>query len=183
MASKRAAKKAAIIEAHTTHRMPIIALAVCCVILVGAGIYYKGYWENPELPANTLSSVAKHMDVATISYPVSQFDDGKAHHFNYKSDGIDIRYFVLKSSDVVLRAAFDACDVCWPEGKGYYQDGDDMVCRNCGRRFASIRINEVKGGCNPSPLKRSVENDHLRIAVDDILEGKPYFDFSMKSPS
>jgi len=55
-----------------------------------------------------------------------------------------------------------------------------MVCRNCGRRFDSVRINEVKGGCNPAPLTRSVNGDQLVIKVDDILQGESYFDFSGK---
>ena len=52
-----------------------------------------------------------------------------------------------------------------------------MVCRNCGRRFASVRINEVKGGCNPAPLNRSVEGGQLVIQIKDIQEGRQYFDF------
>jgi uncharacterized membrane protein len=34
----------------------------------------------------------------------------------------------------------------------------------------------VQGGCNPAPLKRAIENDNLVIDVNDILEGKQYFD-------
>jgi uncharacterized membrane protein len=101
-----------------------------------------------------------------------------AKHFEFKADnGITIKYFVLKSSDGVVRAAFDACDVCWPSGKGYFQEGDKMVCRNCGKRFASVKINEVKGGCNPAPLARRVEGGSLVIQVADILAGQSYFDF------
>ena len=56
-----------------------------------------------------------------------------------------------------------------------------MVCRNCGRRFASVKVNEVKGGCNPAPLKREVLGENLVIQVKDILEGRQYFDFSKRS--
>jgi uncharacterized membrane protein len=93
---------------------------------------------------------------------------------------LTIRYFVLKSSDGIIRAAFDACDVCWPAGKGYYQEGDNMVCRNCGRRFASVQVNEVKGGCNPAPLNRTLENGNLVIKIKDIQEGRQYFNFEGK---
>ena len=55
-----------------------------------------------------------------------------------------------------------------------------MICRNCGRRFDSIRINEVKGGCNPAPLKRRIEGNRLIIEKADILEGLRYFNFSNK---
>ena len=121
-------------------------------------------------------------DSATeISYPVKNFQNGKAQFFQYKTgDGITVKYFILKSSDGVVRAAFDACDVCWPEGKGYYQKDDYMVCRNCGRRFASVKVNVLSGGCNPAPLKREVVGDKLVIKVKDILEGKRYFNFAKK---
>ena len=119
--------------------------------------------------------------IPEVTYPVKPFQDGKARFYEYKTDrGITIKYFILKSSDGVIRAAFDACDVCWPEGKGYEQRGDYMVCRNCGRRFVSIRVNEVKGGCNPAPLQREVVGDKVVIKVKDILEGQKYFNFSKR---
>jgi len=118
---------------------------------------------------------------AMVSYPVKDFADGKVRFYEYKADSnIRIKYFVIRSSDGMIRAAFDACDVCWPEGKGYFQQGDFMVCRNCGRKFASIRVNEIKGGCNPAPLNRQVVGDAVMIKVADILEGKGYFDFSQR---
>ena len=81
----------------------------------------------------------------------------------------------------MIRAAYDACDVCWREGKGYYQDGDVMVCRNCGQRFASVKVNEIKGGCNPAPLERTVVGNKLVIKTADILQGARYFYFSGRS--
>ena len=66
-----------------------------------------------------------------VAFPVKNFQDGKARFYEYKTgEGIAIKYFILKSSDGVIRAAFDACDVCWPQGKGYFQKDDTMVCRN-----------------------------------------------------
>jgi len=44
-----------------------------------------------------------------VLYPVRTFDGGKAHFCEYKTDaGITIKYFILKSSDGVIRSAFDA---------------------------------------------------------------------------
>ena len=116
--------------------------------------------------------------ITQVTYPEKAFTDGKAHHFTYKTeDGVTIRYFIIRSSDGVIRAAFDACDVCWPENKGYSQKGDFMVCKNCGKQFPSARINEASGGCNPAPLHRKVEKGNVIIHVSDILQGKRYFDF------
>jgi uncharacterized membrane protein len=116
-----------------------------------------------------------------VKLPASLFEDGKARHFQHVAGEFTIKFFVLKSSDGIIRAAFDACDVCWPAGKGYYQEGDYMVCRNCGRKFASILVNEVKGGCNPAPLNRRIENGKVVIEIKDILNGRQYFDFSEKA--
>lgn len=113
-----------------------------------------------------------------VVYPVKDFQNGDARFYSYPAgDGVTIKYFVLKSSDGVIRAAFDACNVCFQAGKGYTQKGDFMVCNNCGRRFASIRVNEVTGGCNPVSLTREIKGDKVILKVNDILEGKQYFTF------
>ncbi len=108
-------------------------------------------------------------------FAVADVSDGKAHFYKYEAAGKEIHFFILKSSDGVIRAAFDACDVCYPEKKGYEQDGDFMVCRNCGRRFHSAQINVVQGGCNPSPLNRAYDEKTVTIAVSDIESGAKYF--------
>lgn len=110
-----------------------------------------------------------------IRLSLSTFDDYKAHHYTYMNMGRPIEFFVLKSKDGVVRAAFNACDVCFGSKKGYTQDGDYMVCNNCGRRFPADQINVVHGGCNPSPLVRTVEGDNLVIQVEDIVAGQDYF--------
>jgi uncharacterized membrane protein len=50
-----------------------------------------------------------------------------------------------------------------------------MVCNNCDQRFRTDRINEVKGGCNPAPLERTVAGDRVVIAEADIAKGAWYF--------
>lgn len=104
-----------------------------------------------------------------LEIPLAGVNDGKAHHFQVKSDdGTMVTFFVLKSADGVIRAAIDACDVCYRSGLGYYQEGDKMVCKNCGQKFASNKINVIKGGCNPAPLNRTVDGDKLVIQMRDI---------------
>lgn len=175
-------KKEAVLRSQNKRRAPLVIAAVAFVLLIGGTVAYVGMDNTGSVSATATSAAPSGVTESYVSYPVNQFSDGRARHFEYKtSDGITIKYFILKSSDGVIRAAFDACDVCWPAGKGYYQDGDHMVCVNCGRRFASIRVNEVKGGCNPAPLTRSVKGDQLILQVNDILEGRQYFNFSGKA--
>ncbi|WP_319541674.1 DUF2318 domain-containing protein [uncultured Pseudodesulfovibrio sp.] len=110
-----------------------------------------------------------------VTIPVADVSDGEAHYYSFDDADKELKFFLLKSSDGVIRAAFDACDVCYLEKKGYSQDGEFMVCNNCGMRFHSSRINEVQGGCNPSPLTRTYDAENVIIRVSDILAGSKYF--------
>ena len=170
------AKKAMVYGSAPKNRMPVWAALVAAAVLIGLVYYFipGGNQANESVAAQSTTATG----ISQVELPLAQFDDGKARFYAYPAGDLTIKYFVLKSSDGVIRAAFDACDVCWPAGKGYYQDGDVMVCRNCGRRFASVQVNVVQGGCNPAPLHRRVEGGNLVINVADILTGKRFFDFS-----
>ncbi len=110
--------------------------------------------------------------------PIKDVNDGKAHYFKAKSgDGTMVDFFLVQSADGIIRAAVDSCDVCYRSGKGYIQEGNVMVCTNCGRRFATDRINEVKGGCNPAPLARVVDGKNLVISMNDINANAWYCKF------
>ena len=174
--AKREAKKEAVLGTSTSRRMQIIVFATCALLIAGGIVFYNSQTGVKTDPVTAQFSSADTS--SQVILPAALFADGKARHFEHVDGNFTIRYFVLKSSDGVIRAAFDACDVCWPAGKGYYQEGDYMVCRNCGRRFASVLVNEVKGGCNPAPLNRTFKDGKVIIQVKDILQGKQYFNFS-----
>lgn len=111
-----------------------------------------------------------------VALPVSTFADGKARFYQYVSTtGREVRFFMMKSSDGVVRAAFDSCDVCFRERKGYRQAGDTMICNNCGQAFPSNRINVLQGGCNPAPIDRTVEGDRVLIRAAALEQGAYYF--------
>jgi uncharacterized membrane protein len=111
-----------------------------------------------------------------VALPVATFNDGVARHYRYTTaGGQQITFFVMRSSDGVVRAAFDACDVCFRSKKGYRQAGDRMLCNNCGKLFPSSDINVVQGGCNPAPLERAVIGDKLVLKAADLAQGVAYF--------
>lgn len=177
---KLAAKKAAVLGTDRKDKkkspLPLLVMLACAALVIGGGIFFLGQKGDTAPPVAKVFN--EKAETGEVAYPVSLFQDGKCRFYEHKTgNGATIRYFILKSSDGVIRAAFDACDSCWPAGKGYYQDADDMVCRNCRLRFASVKVNEVKGGCNPAPLRREVRGDKVVIQVEDILAGKRYFDF------
>ncbi len=172
---KNAAKKAAVLGGKKKSLVPFLLMAACAVLVIGGGVFFTGQSKDQA------SSIAQAFQpqaaqAAELTYPVVEFNDGTARFFEHKTaDGLPIRFFVLKSSDGVIRSAFDACDSCWAAGKGYRQDGDEMVCQNCRMRFTSVKVMEVKGGCNPSPLPNKVENGQVVLRVADVEAGAQYF--------
>jgi len=179
VAKKSAEKKAIILETKKKNRLPMLVVSGLAILVIAAAAFIM----TRNNGVATVAAVSSNTDATgtSVAYPVELFADGKARHFSYKvDDSITIQYFILKSSDGIIRAAFDACDVCWRSGKGYQQSGDVMVCRNCGRKFASVKVNEVKGGCNPAPLNRKVEDGKVVLQINDILSGKQYYNFSKR---
>lgn len=129
--------------------------------------------------AHALFGFGKYTSVeardGVVTIPASDVDDGKAHYFSFDVNGTAVKFFLVQSSDGVIRAAFDACDVCYREKKGYSQNKDFMVCNNCNMAFHTSRINEVQGGCNPSPLARENDGTNVIIKASDIVAGRRYF--------
>jgi len=154
----------------------VYVIPALLVIAVTAFFVMKSNGPEAVEDIDTGNSGNARVDPSNLYIPVSKINDGKAHFYKYSSlTGKTIRFFVLKSKDGIFRAAFDACDVCFEAKKGYRQEGDYMVCNNCGMKFSSTRINEEKGGCNPAPLERHIEDGYLVIKNSDIEKGARYF--------
>jgi uncharacterized membrane protein len=125
--------------------------------------------------SETRSQNADARETGDVVIPISDVSSGKAKFFDYTAaDKTSVRFFVIRSSDGVYRAALDACDVCYAAKKGYYQVGDNMICKNCRRQFPSALVNEVTGGCNPVGLPRTIDGDNLVIKASE-LEGRRSF--------
>ena len=111
-----------------------------------------------------------------VSIPVAKVSDGSAHFFRLTDGGKDLNFFIVKGNDGVLHTAFDACDVCFKEKKGYLQAGDQMQCKNCNQKFAIARIGAASGGgCNPSHLPSKVDAKSVTISVADLRSGARFF--------
>ncbi|MHB8764188.1 MAG: Fe-S-containing protein [Deferrisomatales bacterium] len=175
---KAAAKKAAVLGGTPRKNRAVLPLMLfCAALVIGGGVFLLGSQEQSLPPA----AQATPAQVTELTHPLNLFADGQSRFFEHQTpEGLTLRYFVLKSSDGTIRSALDACDSCWPAGKGYRQDGDEMVCQNCRMRFPSVKIMEVKGGCNPAPLRHEIRGEQVVIQVQDLLAGGGYFDFGKK---
>ena len=152
----------------------ILALVAAGLVAVAAYVFTAGGGGGAASAVGAGGGKLRAVN-GGVSLPVSELG-GKARFYEYKAaSGKTVRFFAMKSSDGVYRAALDACDVCFAAKKGYRQEGDDMVCNNCGNHFHSAQVNEVKGGCNPVGLERKVDGDRLNLSAEELEAGASYF--------
>lgn len=178
MSNKKSNKYNKVLKGNKKKRFRIELLIPVLILVFGIVfiIYANQNKEEKTTTGNTFVSYHKlKAKDGVVRIPVSDFNDYKARYFRYKFPEKTVYFFGIKSTDGIIRAAFDACDVCYRAKKGYSQQGDNMICNNCGLSFPSNRINVEKGGCNPAPLARKVEGRNLVINVTDIYSGKKYF--------
>lgn len=104
-----------------------------------------------------------------LAIPIADLSQ-TASFYKADIDGPEIELVALKDSKGNLRTAFNACQVCYSSGKGYYvQDGNYLVCQNCGNSFTIDQVGIASGGCNPWPIldsDRTVTDDEIQIYYD-----------------
>jgi uncharacterized membrane protein len=110
-----------------------------------------------------------------ITLDVAGIRPSDARHYRYREGKISVKFFVARDRHGAVRAAVDACEVCWKAGKGYVVREDAMLCLNCGRKFPLERIGILTGGCNPHPLKFTLDNNSLTVRAREALLGAAYF--------
>lgn len=147
-----------------------VVLAMMGAVLVATLVYLASAGAGRAGAGTQVTAVAGNgARSAQIRIPLSEVSSGQAKFYEYTAPNQrPVRFFVIKSSDGVYRAAADACVVCYREKRGYRQQGDDMVCNNCRKHFPSAYVNEVTGGCNPDGIPRTIEGDKLLIAASDL---------------
>lgn len=155
-------------RSRTALHLTLAGVALVAVVAVAAFVLMnRGGGETA-----TATAAAPGGDV---TIPISQVQDGKAHFYSFDAGGTTVKYFVLADQNGKVRAALDACEVCFAQKKGYHQEGDTMVCNNCGKVFPSDQINVITGGCNPIPLDKTISGGQLTITAGSLTQGARYF--------
>lgn len=152
---------------------PFLVASIGLIVVLGiAAVYLTNSLSGSQgVSIQTVSAAGQDVRI-----PLAELVNGQAKYYRYPlSNGQQVDFFAMKSSDGVYRAAFNSCDVCYQARRGYRQEGDGMVCNKCSQTFPSQYINVVKGGCNPVPLERTVAGDSLVIRTQDLQAGAFYF--------
>ena len=102
-----------------------------------------------------------------------------AKFYGYKLGNVQLEVLALRAPDGTIRTAFNTCQVCFASGRGYYvQQGDVLVCQNCGNRFKASQVELIKGGCNPVPITKEYKTEGTELVVVSraiLDEARPIF--------
>ncbi|MDR1378442.1 MAG: DUF2318 domain-containing protein [Synergistaceae bacterium] len=137
------------------------AIMAAAVVLLMSFLGHAGELENGDLfiPAEEVTETAKF-------YPINV-------------DGTNIEIFAVRALDGTIRTAFNTCQVCYGSGRGYYkQQGNFLVCQNCGNRFGTSDIEVVHGGCNPVPITekyKTTDEKGVTIPREFLVRAKAIF--------
>ena len=146
------------------------AAAVCgllIIIFIGAEFVYSRAAQAMS-PPERLSIVNNEVRI-----PVSALADRKLHRYLASvPEGGEVRIIVILDGSDTVRAALDACMICGTQG--YYQDGGNVICRNCA---AAINVPTIglPGGCNPIHVNYRVEDGAVVFSEGALAVGAKVF--------
>ena len=131
---------------------------------------FNGPNINPDSQGTLKKAVAAVNGLVKI--PAAGLDDHKLHIFSVQSPDGEVRLVAILDDTDTVRAALDACSICGAQG--YYQDGRNVICRNCGAAIVTRSIG-VSGGCNPNPVHFVIENNLLTISENELIPATRIF--------
>lgn len=138
------------------------AAAILCIAVVlslTAEFVYARAMNAPS-PARTL--VAENNQVRI---PLGDLQDASVHFYTADVNNSVIRFVVVHQTNGNYSTALDACQICGTAG--YRQEGQNVICRNCGASIYLPSIGEA-GGCNPIPVKSHVEAGEVIVDLSAL---------------
>ena len=160
-----------------------VAFILIVFTIMSVGLAACGQTEQEPTASGSVQNVQDDKDAATSSAEGVTIDKDsvteEALFIPYRSGDTDMEVIAIRASDGTVRTAFNTCQVCFDSGRGYYeQDGDMLVCQNCGNRFGVDQVEVAKGGCNPVPIfedQKTETDDTIAISDDVMAEYKTLF--------
>ena len=143
------------------------ALALLSITMIAAQFVYSA-GATPSTPPEQVFNEGQ-----PVAIPVSRVDDGRLHHFAYTSaSGGSVRFILIKLDSGRIGVALDACQICGD--KGYYQQGQQIICRNCTAAINPASIGQ-SGGCNPIELNANQDGEQITIQPSDLDASARFF--------
>ena len=160
-------KKNQVANSNKSKKSVAIIASVVLVLIVAIFIFKGSFAGETNNATKTATSGTD------LVIPISEVSE-TAKFYPYSVDSTKMEVVALKASDGTIRTALNTCQVCNNSGKGYYvQEGDVLVCQNCGNRFQADQVEKIKGGCNPVPIMKENKTDdgtNITISKDFLVQ-------------
>lgn len=140
------------------------AAAILCIAVVLSLAAEFVYARAMNAPAQAKRLVAQN---GHVEIPLSELMDSSLHFYAADVDNTVIRFLVIHRTNGDYATALDACQICGRQG--YRQEGQNVVCRNCGAAIYIPSIGE-SGGCNPIAVKSHVEGGEVIVDLLALTE-------------
>lgn len=152
-------------------------ILLSAVVIIGISAALTACSKKTESKADNQTS--KNLNEAgDLVIPVSEISE-TANFYPVNVDGKDMEVLAVKAPDGTIRTAFNTCQICYSSGRGYYkQQGDLLVCQNCGNRFSMDLVEVESGGCNPWPIfdkDKTATDESITIPSDFLKESEQIF--------
>ena len=153
----------------------IIACIALVVMRLGNG--------NDTTSENTVEVQRHELQVVysgeNMIIPVGEVVD-TAHFYPVEVDGTEMEVIAIRDSRGNIRTAFNTCQTCYDSGYGYYLPDEDnnLICQNCGYKYAADQVEVEAMGCNPYPIfkdNKTVTDDSILISYDYLKEAEAIF--------
>lgn len=164
------AQRRKLLAAFAFEKRWIKALGLCLfvvVLILGGDMAFanKNTKLEPPIPVSAQGG--------RILISLEQVNDGKLHRYSYMTpENVETRFIVIKKGENMFGTGLDACDICGQAG--YYQRGKDVICKNCDV-VINIPTIGFPGGCNPIPLKNSIDGSNLVISTAQLEQKQEVF--------
>ena len=155
--------------------LPLIvtAVVIVCAAIIAVTVGRGGGKGNKIQNNIQVISAGAYLTIPTEDI------GSEAVFYHIEVDGTEMEVLAVRASDGTIRTAFNTCQSCFLSGAGYYvQEGNDLVCQNCGFHFTPDQVEIQSGGCNPWPIfaeNKTVAEGEIRISYDFLKESSAIF--------
>lgn len=149
-----------------------LSLLVILVSLHAVNVSLNPMSEPEPLPVRESDNHEGELRIP-LADKMGDFTDGKLRKYLYYYGGKQVIFLAILKPDGTVGVALDECEICKPaewnkSARGYAQRGETLVCKYCMTPIPVDTVNRP-GGCNPIPVPFRLEDEHVVIALKDLI--------------
>lgn len=115
-------------------------------------------------------------DAQQVRIARSEVADGEVHFYTYRHQGKRVNFLVRTDGAGRLQTHLDACYGCYRYRRGFFVEGESLVCRACRFEYAiQDEMWDFRGACAPISIHSRVKGDALIIEQEVLERAARYF--------